>query len=510
MYIFLRLCCPSKKTQQITSEKDEKIVVKGNVANNNGHVVTTSASVRENYYRNGLPSAPLDENSEDSGFGSTTVLNAETNSVEDVAVVLRPRRSLSNSVDAVISELDNVILHQETLETAAIDKVAEDSLSIGSISNGSFLPIEEKVVALVHREDEDRKELVAPIEPSVQPVVEDDIRSEDVVVEKQQNDKDESTDSPSHSGDDKRNDETGGEKIEAPQQQEEINKDSKETIIDESSTENPVLPLKEDTTPTLTFTYPNYNSDDSQPVSLEDLHNERNESDTDMIADTPPVIIPAAPSMENYELFKAVQIPRPSFLTQPSFSGESKVKLRSRPSGPDPPSRENSIEEEPDDDHVVFGTDRHKLFKSKLEVIIGKNSPTQNKLTKPEQHEIELPKQSDTLKPKMSQVIGEIVRQSAHENESEDKRETNAVNEDFRGKLANLIGKSAVMPIIKPRMHPKIDTSNDGDAPKKQEEVLKNGNANTVGSNDRNLHRNKMHATLNSIKLRKVESFKDK
>lgn len=540
MYIFLRLCCQSK---QLHPEKLDKTTINGEVTSN-GHLASTSNLHKTNGYvgngyTDGQASAPFEDYSEDSGFGSNAALEVEQNSADEIPSEIKPRKSLSTSVDAVISALDDVILVEETMQTA-MTPLPERKLSIDTVSNGSYLPTEEKVVALVHRENE----ISAPTSPAIIPLnpsalfldkAENNIETKgqnvplQLVSESKSNDdkqqeRDDSNDKlealldsgQQNEANDKETNETGELVIpdQIPIEGSKIDNEEKGENGNESSTENPIKDTVQ--SDELTIKYSGSNSDDSPPISLEDLHNERNESDTDIIDDTVPTI-PVPPPMDSFENFKSIQIPRANFEKKPNFAAKEGVTIRPKAprtqplKSPEPISnfRKND-NDDADDDNMVFGTDRHKAFKNKLEIVLG-ISPTQQKLTKPEQHEMELPKQSDTLKHKMSQLLGEIVRTSAIDNEETQQptaQESSTgsslpLTDDFKGKLSSILaGKSVRAAGLKesvPDIKPDDKNSNST-----QQNTL-----HRLNNNDQDTHKGKMSDTFSRIKLRKVESFKE-
>ncbi|KAK9744687.1 Amino acid permease [Popillia japonica] len=526
MYIFLRLCCQSNQSTPVTKE-----MLNGDVTSN-GHIVSdapngtiSDGSLRYRYI-NGQPSAPLEEYSEDSGCASSVALESDVILSEEAPPETKPRKSLSISVDIVISALDNVIKDEETMQTTTA-QLPERKISVDTVSNASCLPIEEKVVALVHRENE----ISEPTTPSANsaillvppPVTEKD----DFTNDKKQNSLKNDTESlDSHpdgyintivneAREDNENPSVTSETNNlgsADQNLMDHNTDLKSTnIFSNESTE--IQDSVEDKAENnqLIIKSSSSNSDDSQPVSLEDLHNERNESDTDVIEETKP-IIPIAPPMANFENFKLVQIPRVSLDKK-----HETVILRHKPTEspkttPKSPeldynARDSGIDE-PGDDNMLFGTDRHKAFKNKLEKMLVSNNPLQQKLTKPEQHEMDLPKQSDTLKHKMSQLLGEIVRTSAIDNDSDKQSESpetgnEKVDDEFKGKLANILAGKSLKPIKvrQPIIDNNINKKNLEDA----ERRVKSSNG-----NDQEVHKGKMIDTLSRIKLRQVESFQEK
>ncbi|GJQ71278.1 hypothetical protein Trydic_g11016 [Trypoxylus dichotomus] len=517
MYIFLRLCCRAKQSTMAS-----KNVLNGEVSSN-GHIIPSSNSNIsngdvDNGYKTDQPSAPPEDYSEDSGFESNIAVSTDVSSPDEIPSETTPRKSLSNSVDIVMSVLDNVIKHEETIQTASAQS-PERKHSVDTVSNASCLPIEEKVVALVHRENEISEPTTPSSNPSMPPMVlatEKADEKKDNTFENDVQNLEFPSETPNETPNIKEENKSEGNiGVDVPPLiatdevflDKEIDNNIQKPSIsnDESSTEYALQDADQNTQ--LTIKYSGSSSDESQPVSLEDLHSERNESDTDIIEEVKPVI-PIAPPMENFESFKPARIPRITLEKKDDSTPEQNVVLRLKPIrtqhsqifDTDLNSRDSGIDE-PSDGNMAFGTDQHKAFKSKLEQMLRNNNTVQKRLTKPEQHEIDLPRQSDTLKHKMSQLLGEIVKSADQAIPQE--TDSEKVDDEFKGKLANILaGKS--LRSVKTRQN--IDNkSND----KSHGNEASQNNLKRLNSNDQETHKDKMSDTFSRIKLRKVDSFKE-
>ncbi|KRT78146.1 hypothetical protein AMK59_8097 [Oryctes borbonicus] len=501
MYIFLRLCCQSKQSTMVN-----KSVLNGDVSSN-GNVIPPNSNVSngnvDKGYKVDQPTAPLEEYSEDSGFESNIAASPDLNPADEVSPEIRPRKSLSNSEDIVLSVLDNVIKNEETMQTTSA-QLPDRKQSVDTVSNASCLPVEEKVVALVHRENEISEPTtplssfsVPPMIPAIANVTNDNNKKESTFENNGQNSANvQETETSTEVSD-----------ISPLTSTEEVllNKEIDNNLEKQDiSTEDTLQNVEQNTD--LTIKYSDSSSDESRPVSLEDLNSERNESDTDVIEEVTPVI-PVAPPMENFENFKPVPIPKASLGKKDDNKVAQNVVSRLRPIhrqkseaiNLDRNSPDSGIDE-PGDGHMTFGTDQHKAFKSKLERMLRNNNPSQNKLTKPEKHEIDLPKQSDTLKHKMSQLLGEIVKTT--DQVTPQKNDEEKVDDEFKGKLANMI---AVRSLRSTTTRQNIDNESNHTP---GEEGDSQRNLKRLNNNDQELHKNKMSDALSTIRLRKVESFK--
>ncbi|XP_018320308.1 high affinity cationic amino acid transporter 1 [Agrilus planipennis] len=485
------------KNFAIEEEKPEMLKTNGGTVGL--YIQNGDAKIYENYVRGEsfvkkrikpkAPSPPSPSHEEKSVEQNLFVKKENTNNSE------------TTSVSHVLAILDEIILkeeeNQETLSNHEDEKASETTLernsSFDSVSLASNIYREESVVALVHQEDTNSIK-VENEEGSLKVTLENESESNDSNIENKLAESNENV-----------------------------------PAVEIKTDENEIQKVKEQLQE---IEYP----------TIADIPNKVNEENEPLNIPPPPPL-----NMELFEKdFKTVpRIPRVTIKHESSFSTVSTVKSQENKVNVEeladeiqkrnlvnsskenitikiPPvdydnlemisngtADENSNENSKIDDNVTFGSEQHRNISSKLEKLFSQTLgiPPPKKLTKPE-----IPQEND-INVTSPYTSLEYDDQTPIEQLPVFKRGTTKSSDeevDFKTRLSDILLRRSVRPSSETHVNGLVVQPKKDIVENETKEPLQNGqikNENYVS--EQIMHREKMNDAFKSIRLRKVDSFKN-
>ena len=572
IYIYcVRICTVTKKTSSVTNLQrlQDPIPLDKNITSvNNDNSLTKYENDIENYQQS-IGSHRLiitmEESESDNNLGKTSDYGSfkslETNTEDAAKDELKIKKSITSVEEEALAVLDDVIAAQSSNDMYGSRK--------SSLSIASNLPVEENTVALVHREDptitiENKPEIILSHDKLVTSAFDQNevlikgVESEfnDITNEGEkridndvENELDQNSSETSQTIENNFNDDMKDPAPKLDNDEQTTSQTADSIFENQNSVETTQIVNNGD----IDMKIPNttsHNDDEIIPNEAEQLTRMSNNGDnveldekaeaTDVQLEVESFNVPIPPPLEDFQIYKATPI---SLKNDGNGLGRTNglfIKQKA-PSPPSPSiststtaSRRSSIKSSSElhtsDDNIKMGSKQHQVIADRLVALFSNNSPgmiPQKALRKPnpiETEEDNLPKKSVSYLPAMSQVIAEIAKtktpvdfdddDKGGTNESTGNRnsvggvdDTPIQTADIRSKLNELLRQS-----VRPAKTVKGDDDKSHRPFGPVKHNVNNGNDASELSENREIqfeHKKKMNNALATIRLRKVDSFKE-